>query len=287
MDEDFQYNEAFKRNLGWITEQEAETLKNKRVAIAGVGGVGGSHAITLARLGIGKLTIADPDTFELANFNRQAGAMMSTIGESKVDTIARMVADINPQIEVKKMKQAVGGNNIDEFLEGVDLYIDGLDFWAFEARRDVFKKCREKGIPAITVAPLGMGAAFLAFHPKKMSFESYFGFGSARDKFDRTVRFLIGLSPRFLQISYLVDRNRIDSEKEYGPSTPMACQLCAGVACTEALKILLNRGKVAWAPYGYQFDAYKNKLIKTWRPGGFYNPLQQIMYHVVKRSLKP
>ena len=74
---EFDYHEAFSRNLGWVTEAEQETLRNKRIAIAGMGGVGGSHLLTLTRLGIGAFNLADFDQFELANFNRQAGASVS------------------------------------------------------------------------------------------------------------------------------------------------------------------------------------------------------------------
>jgi hypothetical protein len=74
----FRYEEAFARNLGWVTEAEQAALRGKRIAIAGAGGVGGVHLLTLARLGVGAFTIADMDRFDLVNFNRQAGAMMST-----------------------------------------------------------------------------------------------------------------------------------------------------------------------------------------------------------------
>ncbi|HEV7815009.1 MAG TPA: ThiF family adenylyltransferase, partial [Janthinobacterium sp.] len=62
-----------------------------------------------------------------------------------------------------------------------------------------------------------------------------------------------------------------------------ACQLCAGVAATEALKVLLGRGKVYAAPYGLHFDAYRNKLVRTWRPGGNRHPLQRLAMMLVKR----
>ena len=55
----FDYHEAFSRNLGWVTETEQEVLRNKRIAIAGMGGVGGSHLLTLTRLGIGAFNLAD------------------------------------------------------------------------------------------------------------------------------------------------------------------------------------------------------------------------------------
>jgi len=71
----FDYKVAFSRNIGWVTEAEQSRLRSKRIAIAGMGGVGGGHLLTLTRLGVGAFNIADFDAFELANFNRQAGAM--------------------------------------------------------------------------------------------------------------------------------------------------------------------------------------------------------------------
>src|SRR5215510_5748214 len=90
------YEEAFKRNRGLITEAEQQKLRNSRVAIAGMGGVGGVHLITLARLGIGKFTIADPDVFEVANFNRQYGATISNLGRNKAEAMAEAALEINP-----------------------------------------------------------------------------------------------------------------------------------------------------------------------------------------------
>src|SRR5512134_4146138 len=85
--EPFNYDEAFSRNIGWVTEAEQAALRSKRVAIAGLGGVGGVHLLTLARLGIGAFTLAEFDSFDLANFNRQAGAMVSTAGRPKLDVL--------------------------------------------------------------------------------------------------------------------------------------------------------------------------------------------------------
>jgi hypothetical protein len=65
----------------------------------------------------------------------------------------------------------------------------------------------------------------------------------------------------------------------------MACQICAGIAGTEALKILTGRGTVLAAPHGVRFDAYRNKLVRTWRPGGYRNPLQRITQAIARRQL--
>ena len=281
----FRYDEAFARNIGWVTEAEQAALRGKRIAIAGVGGVGGVHLLSLARLGIGAFHVAEMDTFDLVNFNRQAGAMMSTLGRPKVDVMVEMARQINPELDIKVFGEGVNAGNLDAFLDGVDLYVDGLDFFAFQARRDTFNACHAKGVPAVTAAPLGMGTAVLSFLPGKMSFEEYFRLDGC-DEDEMAVRFLLGLSPAMLQRGYLADPSRVDFAARRGPSTIAACQLCAGVTATEALKILLGRGKVLCAPWGFHFDAYRNRYIKTWRPWGNRNPVQQIGLFVARRQLR-
>jgi molybdopterin/thiamine biosynthesis adenylyltransferase len=271
----FNYQQAFSRNIGWVTEQEQQILKGKKIAIAGLGGVGGSHLLTLTRLGIGAFHVADFDKFELPNFNRQAGATVSHLDRPKTDVLAEMAQDINPELQIKKFPDGVTANNLSEFFTGVDLYVDALDFFAFEAREMVFAYCAQQGIPAITAAPLGMGTAVLNFLPGQMTFEEYFQL-EGKSETDKILHFLLGLSPAMLQRGYLVDQSKVDLLNHIGPSTPMACELCAGVAATQALKILLKRGKVLAAPWGLHFDAYENKLAKTWRPGGNSNPIQRL-----------
>lgn len=280
----FTYDEAFSRNFGWLTQQEQQQLRHKRVAIAGLGGVGGIHLLTLCRLGVGKFHLAEFDTFDLTNFNRQAGAMVSTLGLGKMDVMIRQARDINPELEIKEFADGVTSDNLDAFLDGVDLYVDGLDFFAFQARQQVFAACAAKGIPAVTAAPLGMGAAVLNFLPGGMSFSDYFRLDDGPEA-EKPIRFLMGLAPARLQMGYLADPSAVDLANRKGPSTTMACQLCAGVAATEALKILLGRGPVRMAPKGYHFDAYRNKLALTWRPGGNRNPLQRLAIALAKRKL--
>lgn len=284
MSDTYSYDTAFSRNIGWVTRQEQHALREKRVAIAGMGGVGGVHLLTLARLGIGSFHIADLDVFELANFNRQAGASMSTLNRPKVEVMAKMAKDINPDLDIKIFSSGVSPDNLSEFLAGVDLYVDGLDFFVFSIRQATFAACAAQGIPATTAAPLGMGAALLNFLPGKMTFEEYFGWGDKSDE-EKALRFLIGLAPAGLHFGYLADPSAVNLDERRGPSTAMACQICAGMAATEALKILLKRGRVLAAPYSLQFDAYRNKLARSWRPGGNNHPMQRIALRIAKHKL--
>jgi molybdopterin/thiamine biosynthesis adenylyltransferase len=280
----FDYATAFSRNIGWLTEAEQERLRHKRVAIAGMGGVGGFHLLTLARLGISKFNIADLDTFELANFNRQAGAAISTLGRPKVETLAEMARDVNPECDLQLFPDGVHRGNVGSFFDSVDLYVDGLDAFAFDAREMVFAHCATRGIPATSVAPLGMSAALLNFLPGGMTFEQYFQL-SGRSDLEKAIRFLVGFAPSLLHRHYLVDRTRVNLAESRGPSTGLSCMLCAGVAAAEAVKILLGRGKVWAAPHGIQFDGFRNRVAHTWRPGGNRNPLNRLAIAIAKHQL--
>jgi hypothetical protein len=262
----FSYADAFDRNLGWFTEQEQQSLKGKTVAIAGMGGVGGVHLLTLVRLGISKFRIADLDSFEVANFNRQVGAMMSTLDQPKVEVLARMAKDINPEAEIQEFPDGVTPQNLDAFLDGVDLFIDGFDFFVLDIRRKTFARCRELDIPAMTAAPVGMGVAFLLFTKESISFEEYFRF-EGQSELRQYLNFLLGLAPSGMHRAYLVDPSRLDVARRKAPSTMIGVELCAAFTGAQVVKYLLGRGAVKPAPFHYHFDAYLNKFEARMRRG--------------------
>ena len=268
-----------------MTEAEQEKLRSARVAIAGLGGVGGAHLLTLCRLGMSRFNIADFDEFGVHNMNRQVGAFMSTIDRPKAQVLAEMASDINPDAEVQVFPQGVTEGNLDDFLRDVDVYVDGIDFFALPARRMLFKACHERGIPALTAAPLGMGVALMYFKPGGMSFEQYFRVEGCSE-LEQYARFIAGLSPAMLQRKYLVAPEAVNFQERRGPSTMMSCDLCAGVMGTSVLKVLLKRGALRAAPWALQFDAYRQKLSFTWRPWGNANPMQQVMLMLIRPLLK-
>lgn len=281
----FDYDTAFSRNIGWLTEAEQQRLRQARVAIAGLGGVGGAHLLALARLGVGGFHIADFDTFGVHNFNRQAGAFMSTVGAPKSEVLLRMARDINPQLDIEVFPQGVQPNNLDAFLDGVDIYVDGIDFFALDIRARVFGRCHELGIPAVTAAPLGMGVGLLYFAPGGMSFEDYFRLEGVPEQ-ERYVRFIAGLSPAMLQRDYLVVPSAVNFGERRGPSTIIACELCTALTASTVLKSVLGRGALRPAPWALQFDAYRHRLRHVWRPFGNRNPLQRLLMALIRSRLQ-
>lgn len=281
----FDYDEAFSRNLGWVTPQEQSRLKGARVAVAGMGGVGGVHVQGLVRLGIGAMNISDFDTFEFANFNRQAGAAVSALGRPKVEVMREHVLDVNPEVDLRVFPRGVEENNLADFLGDVDVLIDAIDFFANGVRPAVYEAARRRGIPVVCAAPLGAGASLIVFRPDGVSFEDYFGF-EGQDDIARAVRFLVGLSPRLPQRGYLAYPEIVDFVKRRVPSLSMACQFAAGMAVTATMQLLLGRRGVKSAPTTVQYDAYSSRLYKCWRPGGNRHPLNKLAIAIARHKLR-
>lgn len=105
-----------------------------------------------------------------------------------------------------------------------------------------------------------------------MSFEKFFAFRDADSFEDKIIKFIVGVSPSMQQMHCLVERTGVNIFKKKVPSTAIGIELAAGVACANALKLMLGRGDTVVAPTGLHFDAYRNRLIKTWRPWGQRQP---------------
>lgn len=281
------YEEAFSRNIGLFTPEEQDKLRRSRVAIAGMGGVGGVHLITLARLGIGNFTIADPDRFELANMNRQYGARIDTIGQSKADVMAEEVGRINPEAHVTAMDEGIGEQNIDGFLAGADLVIDGLDYFAIQARRLLFRDARRRGLWVLTSGPHALGATLLCFSPHGMTFDDYFDVRDSMSEADQTIAFGVGGCPRPIHLAYLDFQKFFSFGERRSASAGLACQLASGLVATEAVKILLGRGRVRPAPCYLQFDAYRQKLVKGKLRFANRHPAQRLKRWWLRRQRAP
>jgi molybdopterin/thiamine biosynthesis adenylyltransferase len=277
--------EEFLRNLGLVSEQEQRKLFATRVAVAGAGGVGGLHIITLARLGIGKFIIADPDTFEAVNVNRQFGAVQSTLGRNKAEVLAEMVRDINPDADVNVFTEGVNGKNIDAFLDGADLFIDGIDFFEIAIRRLLFSKSREKGIYALTAAPLGFGATLQVFSPSGMSFDDYFGITDGMEELEKIAAFAVGLAPHPYHLKYL-DLSKVNLSQKTGPAVSPACTLAASLIATEVVKILTGKGKIRPVPCYTQFDLLRGKFKQGTVSMGGKNPIQHLKKWFLLRKAK-
>ncbi len=280
------YTEAFSRNIGIITQKQQDKLKSSTVAIGGLGGGGGIHAYTFARLGVGNFHIADIDVFNVINVNRQIGATVENMGMRKTEGIKKMILSINPTANVTVFDEGVQEHNVDDFLKGVDIVVDGIDFFNIETRRMIFRKAREKGIYAITAGPIGYGSAVLVFSPKGITFDNYMDFKDGQTKNEKYLRFGLGITPTLLQTKYF-DPDAVNWKEEKAPSLVIGTLLAANLIATEACKILFGQlERVHVAPSSLHFDPYLGKLKKAWFPFGNKNPIQRIKRIVITFVLR-
>jgi molybdopterin/thiamine biosynthesis adenylyltransferase len=252
---------AFSRNIGLFSPGEQERLAEARVAIPGMGGVGGVHLINLVRTGIGRFHLADFDQYEPVNVNRQFGARVPSFGRPKLEVMIEEAHSINPFLDIAPYPTGLTADNMEAFLTGVDVVLDGLDFFQFEIRRALFNMARSMGVPVITAGPLGYSSALLVFTQQGMGFDDYFDVGGELPEEQKYLRFAMGLAPRPTHIGYM-DLSRVDLKGGKGPSLNIACQLCSSLAATEAMRIILGKPGLKPAPCFLQFDPFRQVLRK-------------------------
>ena len=141
--------EVFSRTELMLGKDAMEKLKNSRVAVFGIGGVGGHAAEALVRSGIGAIDIIDNDVVSKSNINRQMFATISSVGELKVEAARKRLLDINPEVNIKCHNVFYLPENSDSFDFSVyDYVIDAVD--TVSAKIDIIMKAKENNIPVIS-----------------------------------------------------------------------------------------------------------------------------------------
>ncbi|MBO8467647.1 MAG: tRNA threonylcarbamoyladenosine dehydratase [Bacteroidetes bacterium] len=139
-----------------IGEEGLQRLSVSRVAVIGVGGVGGYAAEMVVRAGVGHLIIMDSDNVSVTNKNRQLLALDSTVGRPKCDVLRERLLDINPQLDIIVLKEYLEAGSADEVLGKyrIDFLIDAID--TLSPKMSLIKYCMDRGIPL--VSSMGAGA---------------------------------------------------------------------------------------------------------------------------------
>lgn len=138
------HTDYFIKNQAIFSQEEMRILAEKKVLVAGCGGLGSSIIEILARSGIGHLIVADGDQFEPSNMNRQILCTTDTLGNSKAGAAAARIRSINPDASVQAICCRLDSTNLRELLPGCDLVIDALD--SVSTRLMLEDACAEEGL---------------------------------------------------------------------------------------------------------------------------------------------
>jgi len=122
-------------------------LREARVSIVGVGGLGSVSALQLAAMGVGHLRLVDHDVVDISNLHRQSLYDMSSLGYPKVEAASRRLGAINPEVKTEPLSISVNSETADDAVRGVDVVIDGLD--GLKPRYDVNRACLIRKVPYV------------------------------------------------------------------------------------------------------------------------------------------
>lgn len=137
-----------------LGEEGVARLERSFVAVFGIGGVGSFAAEALARAGVGRLLLVDNDTVSESNINRQLIALTSTVGQPKVEVMARRIRDIHPEAEVLCRQDFFSTENADSFpFDQLDYVVDAID--SVSSKVELICRCKEANTPIISCMGAG------------------------------------------------------------------------------------------------------------------------------------
>lgn len=231
------YWHVYQRNIGLFSPEQQQTLRSAKVFVAGVGGVGGIEAATLARFGVGELVIMDPGIFDEPDMNRQFAAMHSTLGQNKAQATARLLQDINPFIKLHVLDQAPEDlDTLASVMKGCSLVIDAIDYAGFDYKVKFARTARELGLLNVTAPIPGFSTLMAIFDPHGMTLEEFYQAPADPSQWPShkiPLDILLG-EKRFGHIL----RNFRNKETPYIPTCAGSAVLNGGLVATEVSLIL-------------------------------------------------
>lgn len=195
------YHERTKRNHFWVGGTEGQdAIRNLKIGVAGLGGMGSNIAEIFARLGVGYLRITDPDTIERTNINRQVIAFEDTIGKKKAEASANELKKIAKELVIDVSTEGIQSSNVEKFIEGLDVVINEIDVLHMDKQLLLLEAARRKRINVYTTLVVGLG-----IHLYKYGYESeytpkdFLGYILQNPTAENLVERLGGPLPSYLQ----------------------------------------------------------------------------------------
>ncbi len=143
-----------------------QRLLDSHVLVVGAGGLGSPVAMYLAASGVGRITLADPDTVDLTNLQRQIAHTTARVGQTKVRSAAKALHDINPEVHLTLLEKQLQADDLDQLLPDIDVVADCCD--NFATRQAVNAACVKHRVPLVSGAALRMDGQIAVFDPRDL-----------------------------------------------------------------------------------------------------------------------
>lgn len=256
----------YNRNYGFWNEAEQAALSSSKVAIAGVGGDGFQLGYKLAMNGVLNFSIADPEEFEVENSNRVFGATSSNNGRNKAEVFRDMVMDIRPNATIDLYSDGVTANNVEEFMHGADLLIDGSELRYLHIGTMLARTARKNITPNLFVMNIGFSGQATSFHPTRgKTFEDIMGIPKGAP-LDEVAEMEVDFSRVLPYIPNYGDINTLNAVNEGAslPSISQGVDIASAIGSSEAFFHLVSsagnkRRQPTWAPKFRYMDAYNGE----------------------------
>ncbi|SDK85508.1 Molybdopterin or thiamine biosynthesis adenylyltransferase [Maridesulfovibrio ferrireducens] len=165
--------ERYARNLTTFSQKEQEKLFTSKVAVVGLGGLGGHLLESLARAGVGHIVACDGDVFEASNLNRQLLATENTLGQSKADAAYELIRKVNPAVFLDVKSEYLEAEQFEGFIKGADVVVDCLG--GLKHRGQLKDAAAKLGIPLVTASVAGWAGIVSTVYPGDPSPSDFFG----------------------------------------------------------------------------------------------------------------
>ena len=263
-----EYTNLVNRNIGLITEKQQERLRTSKISVFGMGGIGSPAFEVLVRCGIGNFSIVDRDVFEPTNMNRQIFALPRTMGRRKIDVAEECAKEINPDVRIDKYDR-VDEDNIVAILKNSDVVVLAID--ELKPCVIISRKAREMEIPLVEgwAIPYGNVRTLTSQTP---SLEDAYGLPTK----DRPISNITDEEFKKLGNEVLFGLGRIEGIADFYTAeavkriakghissfAPMVW-LTSVLMALEAIKVLLNWGKIALGPDFALYDPFQHRVPKV------------------------
>lgn len=253
-----EYNDVITRNIGVLTVEEQEKIRNTTIAIVGIGGIGSSAALLAAKSGFGRLIVIDKDNYQLHNLSLQMLATTETINIPKTKTAENILPLHNPFLEIEAITMDIQKvEEVKNILNGADYMISAVDDPVCRVLLD--RGSRQAGVINIMGSAIGSRVYNTVFLPTGISYEKFARQFSLNKEITPDVENLLRLHQRIFTVCVadfdpLYAEKYLKKEVTYSSVIGIAAVLGACSAVSEVIKLTTGRGEPIVAPEIFAFD---------------------------------